>query len=359
MLNIHSSVHYARTLPAAFYREASYFERSVESIFLNSWQFVCHESETPGEGSAYPFLFLDPVIPEPLVLLQNSDHGKKVVSNVCTHRGNILVDQPSKLKEIVCRYHGRRFDLNGCFKSMPMSKGMKDFPSEKDHLPAISLVDWHGFQFAALQPSFDFFDWIKVVEDKVCWMPFHLFKPVSSYSKSYTVNAHWALYIDNYLEGFHIPFVHPELNATIDMGTYETIPLDHGVLQIAYAREGELRFDIPENATDYGKSVAAYYFWLFPNLMLNFYPWGLSVNIVRPVSLEKTMVDYRRYVWKPELMGEGAGSDLDLVEQQDEAIVEQVQRGIKSMLYHSGRFSPVMESGVHRFHSLVAEFLNK
>ena len=96
------------------------------------------------------------------------------------------------------------------------------------------------------------------------------------------------LYVDNYLEGFHIPFVHPELNQALDYSGYSTEVFDGGVLQIGKASQGDVKFDLPENHPDYGQEIAAYYLWLFPNTMFNFYPWGLSVNIVIPISPEKT-----------------------------------------------------------------------
>ena len=94
--------------------------------------------------------------------------------------------------------------------------------------------------------------------------------------------------------------------------------------------------------------------------MLNFYPWGLSVNIIKPVSVNKTKVVFRSYVWDESKLNTGAGADLDKVELEDEEIVQQVQKGIESRFYKSGRFSPKMEKGVHHFHYLISNFmLNK
>jgi choline monooxygenase len=349
----------AYTLPSEFYRDEFIWNKSIKSIFESSWQWIAHDLENIGPNSVYPFDFLKPLIPEPLIWLKDADDSSSIASNVCTHRGNILVNKPGKLTELRCGYHGRRFDMKGCFTFMPMSAGMVDFPSHNDHLPKLQHAYWKGLNFAAFQPEFRSERWFKPLEDYLFWLPIEDFIPSHEFNHTYTVNAHWALYTDNYLEGFHIPFVHPELNASIEMSTYETILFELGVLQKAYARQGEQCFDLPPSSPDFGQRVAAYYFWLFPNLMLNFYPWGLSVNVVRPVSLDKTEVDFKRYIWKKEIMSEGAGADLDLVEQQDEAIVERVQTGLQSRLYKRGRFSPTMEAGVHRFHCLLDTFLFK
>ena len=91
--------------------------------------------------------------------------------------------------------------------------------------------------------------------------------------------------------------------------------------------------------------------------MLNFYPWGLSVNIITPLSISKTKVEFKSYVWKDDLLNKGAGADVNKVELEDQEVVESVQKGINSRLYSYGRFSPKMEQGVHHFHNLVKEFM--
>ena len=107
----------------------------------------------------------------------------------------------------------------------------------------------------------------------------------------------------------------------------------------------------------HGLRLAAYYGWLFPNLMLNVYPWGLSVNVVEPVSPSHTRVHFRSYVADPSRLAEGAGGALDAVELEDEAAVLSVQRGLRSRLYRQGRYAPHHEQGVHHFHRLLAQAL--
>ena len=166
--------------------------------------------------------------------------------------------------------------------------------------------------------------------------------------RDFTIDAHWALYVENYLEGLHIPFVHPGLSQAIDWATYRYENFAHGTLQLAQARPGEAAFD------GLG-GVAAFYFWVWPNLMLNVYPWGLSVNLVLPLAPARTAVLFRSYVRDATLLGSGAGGALDPVEMEDEAVVLTVQQGLRARAYGRGRYSPVHEQGVHRFHRLVAE----
>jgi choline monooxygenase len=160
------------------------------------------------------------------------------------------------------------------------------------------------------------------------------------------------------LEGFHIPFVHEDLDAVLDYGDYNTVLYDHMNLQIGHAEGSENVFDLPKDHIDQGKNIAAYYYWVFPNMMFNFYPWGLSVNVVQPISMDRTKVSFFSYVLNPEKLDCGAGSVLDKVEMEDEEVVEGVQKGLRSAFYKTGRFSPTREKGVHHFHSLLAQFLS-
>jgi choline monooxygenase len=161
------------------------------------------------------------------------------------------------------------------------------------------------------------------------------------------------------LEGFHIPFVHEGLNKILDYGDYTTEVYDYCNLQIGYTNEATEVFELPENHPDYGKNVAAYYYWVFPNMMFNFYPWGLSINVVKPIDIHKSKVSFISYVYDESKLDKGAGSAVEKVEREDEFVVENVQKGVRSSFYKAGRFSPTREKGVHHFHRLLAEFLNK
>src|SRR2546430_9958449 len=118
--------------------------------------------------------------------------------------------------------------------------------------------------------------------DAPATLPVERFRPDPAQSRDYVINAHWALYVENYLEGFHIPFVHAGLNRVVDYGSYADELFRYATLQLALAKEGEAAFDLPPGAPGHARRIAAHYAWIFPNLMLNFYPWGLSVNRVVP-----------------------------------------------------------------------------
>ncbi|CAN5389576.1 SRPBCC family protein [soil metagenome] len=337
LFEIDPDIRKARTLSADFYTDPKYFELSREKIFARSWQFLGKADEVE---CLKPTTILPGLLDEPILLIKN-DESLACFSNVCTHRGKILVEEPCKASLVRCGYHGRRFSLEGKFLSMPEFEGVEDFPCESDNLRQLPFESSRGFMFASLDPvdTFEAFIGDAATFASDTYDPEGL-RLVAA--REYQVNAHWALYCENYLEGFHIPYVHQALNAVVDYGSYKTETFRYSSLHTGY--------------DDAGK-IAAQYLFVFPNLMFNFYPWGISVNIVRPVSPSKTTVEFLTYVGNESLVEKGAGADLHGVEIEDEAVVESVQKGIRSRFYDRGRYSPTREQGTHHFHRLIAEFM--
>ena len=355
--NIDPDIRKAETLPTSFYKDEAVYQALKQQVFLKSWQWIGDESLLPREEFAYPKIILDGFLTEPIVLTKDKTGTLHCMTNVCTHRGNLVSQHPEQCKKLRCLYHGRRFNLKGEFEFMPEFTEAQDFPRPCDDLHKFPLKKWGPLLFAGLNPSFDFQEVLDVMNQRVGFLNLDHLKQVRSLSKDFLVHAHWALYCDNYLEGFHIPFVHEGLNEVLDYGNYKTITYKHCNLQIGYTDQATEVFDLPEGHIDYGKQVAAYYYWVFPNMMFNFYPWGLSVNLIQPLGLNRTKVSFVSYVLDPDKLDQGAGSDLEKVEREDEFVVENVHKGIRSNFYKAGRFSPTREQGVHHFHQLLAQFL--
>ncbi|MEL7163658.1 MAG: Rieske 2Fe-2S domain-containing protein, partial [Bacteroidota bacterium] len=116
MYQINKNLKLAETLPADFYRNPATWEASKERIFARSWQYLGDEQRLfAGPENLYPLTLLDNYLTEPL-LLSRTDAGVKCLSNVCTHRGMLMAQHPTKARKIVCPYHGRRFGLDGQFE---------------------------------------------------------------------------------------------------------------------------------------------------------------------------------------------------------------------------------------------------
>lgn len=333
LFQIDPDIRKAHTLPSEFYTDPDYFETSKEKIFARTWQFI---GETEKNRGLTPVNLLEGFLDEP-ILISKKDGVTNCLSNVCTHRGKILIENACDANLIRCGYHGRRFSLDGKFLSMPEFEGVENFPSEKDNLPRVPFGTWSGFGFASASPAAPLGDFIGEMKANVEEKPFEF-----AGRKEYEIDAHWALYCENYLEGFHIPFVHHSLNEIVDYGTYSTETFRYASLQTGFDKQG---------------TQAAQYFFIFPNMMFNFYPWGLSVNIVKPVGPGASKVEFLTYISDGSKIEQGAGADLHRVEMEDEAVVESVQKGIRSRFYDRGRYSPTREQGTHHFHRLIAEFM--
>ena len=348
----------AETLPAKFYKNKNIFGITKERIFLRCWHWIGDNSFKNEGNFKIPIEILPKFLNEPLVLTITDKNKIKCFSNVCTHRGNILVHEKCKSKKIICNYHGRRFNGEGKFEFMPEFKETLNFPRESDHLHDFPIFVWNKLIFVGLNPSFSIEKVFEKINRRISFLPLEKLQLHEDLSKDYSINANWALYCDNYLEGFHVPFVHKDLNEVLDYNSYDTEIDEYFNLQIGYAKNEDECFTIPKKHKDYGKKIAAYYYWLFPNLMLNIYPWGISINLVCPEGISKTKILFRSYVFDKSKLNSGASGDLDKVEMEDEEVVQSVQKGINSAFYNTGRFSPTKEKGVHHFHSLISKFFN-
>jgi choline monooxygenase len=356
--SVNPDITIASTIDSAFYRDEDSFSLARDRIFARSWQWIGDLADVAAAGSLSPRSLLAGLIDEPLLLARDREGTLRCLSNVCTHRGNILVTEPRNgVDQIRCGYHSRRFDLKGRMTFMPEFAQAKNFPSASDHLPSLPFAEWASHGFAGIDPVAPVEAFLGDVQQRLAWLPVQRFRPDPEASREYVVRAHWALYVENYLEELHIPFVHPGLSKVVDCASYAHELFRYSSLQLALAKEAEVGFEPPPGAADYGRRVGAYYWWIFPNLMLNFYPWGLSLNRVVPEAIDRTRVEFRAYVGDEAKRGQGAGGALHDVELEDEAVVEAVQRGVRSRFYRHGRYSPTRERGTHHFHRLLCEFL--
>ena len=356
---VDENIRKAQTISKLVYTDKEIFLEQKKKIFERSWQLLTDIDSVKIPGQYFKTNFVESYLEEPILITRDYSDKLHCLSNVCTHRGTILAEfNGHTTKHLRCRYHGRRFELDGKFNSMPEMEQAENFPCASDNLPKIPFQTWEKFIFVSLDPIIDFNDYTSPMQKRVGFLPLKDFIFDKNRSREYLVKANWALYVENYLEGFHVPYVHLGLAQELDYGSYRTELFPYCNLQVGISTGSENIFDLPESHPDYGQKIAAYYFWLFPNLMMNFYPWGLSINIVRPVTVNKTKVIFLTYVWKEDLLNIGAGAELDKVEREDEEVVEQVQQGVNSKFYKKGRYSPTREQGVHHFHRLLMKFLS-
>jgi choline monooxygenase len=353
-LRPHPDVAAARTLDPRAHGDVSVHRALVRKLWPATWQLL-----RPGsfEGTACAFSLLPGTLDEPLVWTRE-DGCERLVSNVCTHRANLLLAEdrvaPCRARELVCGYHGRRFGLDGRMRSAPGFEGAADFPSPHDDLPRVELERLGPLAFTRLAPGLSFDVWSAPLAALLMEYEGEELRFVPEATVDHHVDGAWTLYVENYLEGFHVPFVHAGLHGVLDPVAYRTELLPHAVRQVGFKRHGSTEPCL-RRAQEPG--VVADYLWLWPNLMVNAYPFGLSVNVVEPTSPTTCRVRYLRWVARPELQERGASAALDRVEAEDAAVVASVQRGNAARLYRGGRFAPLHEQGTHWFQRLLGREL--
>jgi choline monooxygenase len=180
--------------------------------------------------------------------------------------------------------------------------------------------------------------------------------------RDYVIDCNWKVYVDNYLEGYHIPIAHPGLMREIDYSQYRTDTFRYHSQQFAPIRASKAEDSAERAYAPDGGGREALYFWIFPNLMLNIYPDNVSTNLIVPLSQDKTLTIFEWYFHdvataRVQERIKKAIAFSDEVQQEDIGLCESVQRGLRSSLYDRGRYSIKRENGVHHFHMLLGQFL--
>jgi choline monooxygenase len=182
----------ASTPPSWIYTDANFYDRAREKVFARSWQFVGDVSDAKVPGQLHPFTMLEGCLDERLLLVRDRDDRLYCMSNVCTHRGMLVCEEGGVENHLRCRYHGRRFGLDGKFASMPEFEGTVNFPTKADDLPQVQLAQWGTFLFAALDPMCSFDDWIGPMRQRIGWLPINECKLDATRSRDYLVACNWA-----------------------------------------------------------------------------------------------------------------------------------------------------------------------
>ena len=367
-LDINPQVECAETLASHFYTDPAVLAREKEKIFLHTWQLVGTHSQPCGEVNGVKRTIADPesfftfdVAGEPIVVTRDESGTLRAFSNVCRHRAGPIA-QGSGCKHVLqCAYHGWTYTLDGRLIGTPEIDGVEFFDRSQFGMVPLRVETWQQFIFVNIDVSApSLATWLGNIPEQAKGFSFKGLALAER--RDYIVNCNWKVYVDNYLEGYHIPIVHPGLMKEIDYPRYRIETSRYHSQQLGPVKE--IR---PGDTTErvYLPGVGlkeALYFWIFPNLMLNFYPDNIQTNIIVPLSPEKTLTIFEWYFndAASEKVRERARKAIEfseIVQQEDMHICEAVQRGLNSSLYDRGRYAVKRENGVHHFHMLLSEFL--
>lgn len=352
----------AETMPARWYTEPAFLDLEAEKIFYKTWQPVARLDDLTRIGDFFTCQVLD----QPLVILRDLAGELRAFYNVCAHRAAVVAHGRGNRKSLQCRYHGWTYDLNGKLLRAPEFEGVANWNPQEVCLQAVRVEAWGPWVFVNLDskaaPMASAYGNIAA---EIAAAGFDLSKMRLVERREYLIECNWKVYVDNYLEGYHLPIAHPGLFREVDYDKYEVETFRNYSKQHAPIRAleaGEARDRRYVRSGDAEED--ALYYWVFPNVMLNVYLDNTSINIIIPVGPDKTLTVFEWYFQAP---GTGPGWESmqqiiafsDEIQQEDIELCEWVQRGLRSNAYDRGRLSVLRENGVHHFQSLVHEFLSR
>ncbi|MCW5837678.1 MAG: Rieske 2Fe-2S domain-containing protein [Labilithrix sp.] len=345
----------ASTLPALAYTDAAILAAERERIFRRTWQPIAHAADVATPGS-YVTGEIDGA---PVVVTRDAGGVLRGFHNVCRHRAGPVALGKGARKSLTCKYHGWTYALDGALVTTPELGDVRDFDRSCHGLSPVRACAWGPLVFANLDADAEPLEGVLgAIPDETAGARLGDMKLVAR--KDYEIACNWKTYVDNFLEGYHLPTVHPGLSKELDYDAYRVETHRLYSAQIAPIRRAPKEQAGARQYAPPGEGeLEALYYWVFPNWMLNVYPDNMSLNVVLPLGVGRTLTVFEWF------RHDGATADeiertirfSDGIQLEDIEICEAVQRGLASGSYEAGRFSALRENGVHHFQALVHAYL--
>jgi choline monooxygenase len=346
----------AFTIPAPWYTDPRIAQLELQNVFSRTWQTVgrAAQVEKPGQYVTAS------VAGEPIVAVRGSDGKLRAFYNVCRHHAMTVMNEPcGHAQHMRCPYHGWTYNLEGELRGMTEFEGVCNFDRAQNGLVPVRVETWENFVFVNLDPhAAPLKEFLGALVGLARPLNFGGLQFVER--RSYIQQCNWKVYVDNFLDGgYHVPHMHKGLNSVLDYTNYTIENVDRCCVQsspVSVDKSSEA------SAAATRKGDRAYYFWQYPNFMLNWYEGYLDTNLVIPLGVDRCEVIFDFYfgdtseaqmLYIRESMGVS-----EHVQQEDIVICDGVQRGLTSRAYQAGRLSVRREAGEHLFHRLLAADLN-
>jgi len=335
----------AETIPANWYYNTKILSVEKDLIFSRHWQYAGHIEQLKNKSKS---IQID-ISGNPIIIFKNAENKIAAFYNVCRHRGGPLELNTSGSKAVLqCGYHGWTYRLDGELRGMPRFNRVELFDKSEHCLVPVKTEVWEGLIFVNLNnEAIPIYNQISKISDEIKLN--NLLNKKYYKRVEYNVKCNWKIYIDNYLEGYHLPYVHPELCDFLDYKEYKSEVFELYSLQYS---------PINNEKNFYKGEGGAYYYFIYPNLMLNILPGRLQTNQIIPVTEKETLVVFN-YFYDDVETPEGIKSiEKDIstsnkIQFEDIEICEKVQKGVGSKTYDKGRLSVECETGVHHFQNLL------
>ncbi|MEU7898672.1 ring-hydroxylating oxygenase subunit alpha [Nonomuraea sp. NPDC049152] len=355
----HEAPERSMSLRSEAYTDPRWLEADVRAIFARTWQWICHGEKLKSPGSYVSAT----VAGMPIAIVRDRDGALRAFYNVCKHRAHELLAGSGTTRNIVCPYHAWTYGLDGQLKAARRADRMETFDKSEICLDQVLVEEFGGFVYANLdrgaaplgEQAGD------LAADIARWAP-DVARLTHAKRLTYDVASNWKNVIDNFLECYHCHIAHKEFVDLVDMDTYEV--KTHGIWSSHFAEAGKhenAAYDVS------GASVTQHaVWWLWPNTCLLRYPGrgNFMVFQVVPAGPGRTLETWDFYFETAELEDAEVQSVRyidEVLQQQDIALVESVQRGMSTPAFDQGRIvydpsgSGLSEHGVHHFHGLVLD----
>ncbi len=359
----------ATGLPGPVYTDPEFFALERRLTFSRNWVCAGVISDIPNPGDQIPF----DLAGMPILLVRDGDDTIRAFHNICRHRGVQLVSDKLNRNNILCPYHAWSYGLDGSLARTPSFCG-----------PGVNGHDGFDPKSHGLYPlrveTFGPLIFINLLADAEPLSA--LVGPVAQRWKDYDfsllrhggslrfeLQANWKLAVENFVERYHLPFVHPQLNQVSSIK--HTLHITDGERHVGVGSRNFAPLPVTPNhllptfpGLDAEQLTKAEYIELFPNVMVGVHYNHVYCFILEPRAVDRTVERFEFF-----FVGDGAMSPeltaarnqmmdlINLVNGEDIDIVQRLHRGCASPAMHGSVFSPVMEDTTHKFQRIVAERL--
>jgi choline monooxygenase len=331
-------------LEARYYVDPDLSEAERQRIFKRHWQMLGPTARLANPGD---YLAVD-VAGWKLFALRGRDGVLRGFHNVCRHRGaRLLAEGAGNCPRLRCPYHQWVYDHTGALRQAPWFGDDAAFKTEDWPLKPVHIAEWRGLVFLAIEPDSTLLEQLGDLPEEVAEEPMETYTAVEEHR--FVMQSNWKTYTDNFVEGYHIPGIHPGFMKVIEFAQFETV-----------AQNGMVRMSAPQkNGSIYGGK----WLWMWPNWTLSVFPGGMNTSRINPLAVDSTELIYNFYF--ADTGAESAASrrhtiDVNLgIVREDFGICEHTQRNYASGAYSPGPLSPRHEQSVVYFQAMVKAALDR
>lgn len=347
------------SLKADAYVDPRWYKVDLDQIIAKTWQWVCHVEKVREPGS---YVTVD-IADRPIAVVRDKDGTLRAFYNVCKHRAHHVLSGEGRTTKMMCPYHAWTYRLDGQLARAPHTEPLEGFDVKDICLDQVKVEEFCGFVYVNLDPqASSLTSQTGDLETEIRhWAP-DIENLTFGHRLTYDIKSNWKNVVDNFLECYHCPTAHKDFCTLVEMDTYKVTT--YGIYSSHMADAGKsanTAYDV-SNATVKTHAV----WWLWPNTCLMRYPGRSSMIVLNiiPAGPDRTLETYDFFLETPDATEAELQSIKyldEVLQAEDIAIVESVQKGMNTPAFTQGRIvndpegSGKSEHAVHHFHGLVLD----